>query len=242
MGNATQAAPLRSEGARRGDISATGTERPAPRRRVAIRRPGWTAGRISLTRSSPRKATVRSRSGATKASPQKKAGRSPPCRSVASGGSWTTSRIVAPRRKKAWRGAPAGVGSSRTRRRSRPAAVSAATVRSRSEEIATTWSRPVTPFGCSTGSDDGERVVPGMRGQVRPVFAAARRQTVEVSRLDPAQRPPDQAAPALPRREAGSGPRRPRRRRPRPRTRNRARRRGASATVSSSRTTVTRQP
>ena len=91
-------------------ISATGSVRHAERRRVAMQRPNWTAGRISLTRS-PSEATVASRSGATKASPQKKAGRrSPWARSIASEGSCTTSRMVAPRRKNACRGAPAGVG------------------------------------------------------------------------------------------------------------------------------------
>jgi hypothetical protein len=51
-----------------------------------MRRPGWMAGRISLTRS-PRPATVASRSSLSRARPQKKAGRSaPPPRSIASGG------------------------------------------------------------------------------------------------------------------------------------------------------------
>ena len=112
----------------------------------------------------------------------------PPARSIASGGSWTTSRIGAPTRKNAWRGAPAGVGSSRTRRRSRPAASSAPTVRSRSGVIATTWSRPATPLGCAGGSPGGgrsERVV------ARPSSSVASR-----SRSDHPTRPLPASLPA----------------------------------------------
>ena len=79
-----------------------------------------------------------------------------------SSGSWTTSSMTPPRRKNACRGAPAGVGSSRIRRRSRPAASSAATVRPRSGVIATRWSIAVTPFGwagASPGGGRSERVV-----------------------------------------------------------------------------------
>ena len=72
--SAMRASPQQTHDLVGGVISATGTVRPAERRRVAMRRPGWTAGRISLTRS-PSPATVASRSGATKARPQKKAGR-----------------------------------------------------------------------------------------------------------------------------------------------------------------------
>ena len=46
-------------------------------------------------------------------------------------------------------GRPPGVGSSRMRRRSSPASCSAATVRSSDGDIATTWSTPIAPFGCS---------------------------------------------------------------------------------------------
>src|ERR1044072_6056576 len=130
---------------------------PAERRSVAMRRPGWTASRASLTWSA-RPATGGSRSEATSARPQKKAGRSPPPpRSIASAGSCTTSRMFGPRRKNACRGAPAGVGSSRMQRRSSPAPCSAATVRSSAGVIATTWSSAVTPLGCAGDSPGGGR-------------------------------------------------------------------------------------
>src|ERR1700722_13140563 len=117
-------------------ISASGAARPAERRTVAIRRPGCTASRTSPTCGASA-AAVRSMSCTSSASPQKRAGLS------------TSSRISLPSRKNAWRGAPAGVGSSRTRRRSRPAACMAATLRSKAGETATTWSIASTPLGCS---------------------------------------------------------------------------------------------
>jgi EmrB/QacA subfamily drug resistance transporter len=138
-------------------ISASGTVRPAERRTVAIRRPGWTAARGSPTCGAIRSAT-RSRSSTSSAIPQKRTGCSaPPARSITSAGSWITSRISPPRRKNAWRGAPAGVGSSRTRRRSRPAACSAATLRSSRGEAATRWSIETTPLGCGGAGVGGGR-------------------------------------------------------------------------------------
>src|SRR5207253_1644116 len=70
-------------------ISASGTLRPAERRTVAIRLPGWTASRAALTCGSSA-STVRSRSALTSARPHSRAGRSspPPCRTAAAG-SWT---------------------------------------------------------------------------------------------------------------------------------------------------------
>src|ERR1700730_7403762 len=80
-------------------ISATGTARSAERRTVAIQRPGCTAARGELVWGAS-SSTVRSRSETVRASPHKRAGRSgPPPRVTASSGSWTTSRISAPRRK-----------------------------------------------------------------------------------------------------------------------------------------------
>ncbi len=59
----------------------------------------------------------------------------------------TSSRINSPRRKNACRGAPPGVGSSRTRRRSMPAPWRTVVVRSRAGVMATTWSIATTPLG-----------------------------------------------------------------------------------------------
>lgn len=74
---------------------------PRPRRRassVAIRRPGWTAGR-GREQASPNEAAVASRSLLVNASPQNQAGESSP---VASSGP-TSSRIASPARIKAQR-------------------------------------------------------------------------------------------------------------------------------------------
>ena len=80
-------------------ISATGTERPAVDRTVAIERPGWTAGFASPTTSGPSLARAASSESTVMAMPKNRAG--PPAGS-GSGGP-TTSRITSPMRKKAWR-------------------------------------------------------------------------------------------------------------------------------------------
>ena len=109
-------------------------------------------------------------------------------RSIASSGSCTTSRMAAPRRKNACRGAPAGVGSSRMRRRSRPAAWSAATVRSSAGVIATTWSSAVTPLGCAGGAAGGVavRARRSAARRARPLSTLAQRPAAQPS---PAPRP-----------------------------------------------------
>ena len=100
-GLVTPTQPTSSGSDQGGVINATGVESPASRRRVAIRRPGWTASRGLTTSVPPSAATVASRSGATSARPQKKAGRSAPPRSIAASGSCTASRITSPSRKNA---------------------------------------------------------------------------------------------------------------------------------------------
>ena len=97
-----------------------------------MRRPGCTASRTARRRAAERGDRA-VEGGAISASPTAAPGRRPPPRSATiCSGSCTTSRISSPRRKNAWRGAPAGVGCSRIRRRSEPAACSARTLRSRS--------------------------------------------------------------------------------------------------------------
>jgi hypothetical protein len=82
-------------------ISASGTASPAERRTVAMRLPGCTAARTSLTCGANR-STARSISSTASASPQKCAGRSlPPARAITSSGSCTTSSTTSPSRKKA---------------------------------------------------------------------------------------------------------------------------------------------
>ena len=130
-------------------MNATAGPRPASRRSVAIRRPGWTASRGSPS-SGPRCAAVASRSATRQEMPHRRAGRSGRRAMRLPGGAWTTSSSTSPIRKKAWRGAPPGVGSSRSRRKASPAARRASAVRSRSGVKATTWSTASTPFGCGT--------------------------------------------------------------------------------------------
>lgn len=119
-----------------------------------MRRPSCTAT-LTAPSPSPSRAAVRSRSSTSTASPNQVAGAS------AAGAPLpvsplTTSRMVGPSRKKAWRmGDPYDVVS-RIRRSPRPVAPSAAMVRSRSGVSTTTWSRPTTPLGWS-----GARPEPG---------------------------------------------------------------------------------
>src|SRR3954452_3381238 len=120
-------------------------------------------------------------------------------------GIWTHSRMTSPRRKNAWRGAPAGVGSSRMRRSSRPAASSVAGVRARSGEKATTWSITVTPLGCwpaaprgsdleiSVGSPSSSVVsIPrNDHSAIRfPASGSSRTRTLPMSQLLPSTRKP----------------------------------------------------
>src|SRR4051794_18254053 len=123
-------------------------------------------------------------------------------------GIWTHSRITSPRRKNAWRGAPAGVGSSRMRRRSKPAASSVAIVRSRSGENATTWSIRSTPFGCGSAESrsgvldravakPSSASVPAPRNDQPatrfPACGSSRTRTVPMSQQSPSIRNPRSA-------------------------------------------------
>ena len=131
----------------------------APGRGAASRRARRRSGVLPAPRraarraSSPRNAAVASRSSTPNDRPHRRIGPSGSAAMRVPSGAWTTSRMTSPRRKNACRGAPPGVGSSRRRRKSRPASRSAAVVRSRSGVKATTWSTETTPFGCGAPAD-----------------------------------------------------------------------------------------